>query len=256
MTSRSGAAPAALLAVLLLAAGPAAAEIDAPGQRYREAGRLYQEGDFSGAAALYEAILAGGSTAPELEYNLGNAYLKAGEVGRAVLHYRRALALRPGYENAEENLVYARSLTRDMKPDEGARRGFLIGIGRLRVGPTAAAVATLAAVTLFFAVAALRLRVWRGRAWALVLQGASGLLAVLFAAALLFEWSQVSGRAGGVLVAGEVEVRAGPGENHTIGFRLHEGTEVEILRVAGEWREIRVSEDLQGWVPRNAVEPV
>ena len=32
-----------------------------------------------------------GSPLPELEYNLGNAHLKAGRLGGAVFHYRRAL---------------------------------------------------------------------------------------------------------------------------------------------------------------------
>ena len=69
--------------------------------------RLYEAGDFAGAAEAYAAIREQGWTSAELEYNLGNAYLKAGSVGRAIVHFRRALILRPGYANASDNIKYA-----------------------------------------------------------------------------------------------------------------------------------------------------
>ncbi len=254
------------LALLLLAllvpagAGPARAADSTgsvpgsdPAAAFREGNRLYQAGDFAAAARAYRSILDRGLTAPALEYNLGNAYLKAGDLGPAILHYRRALRLKPTYESAQKNLNYARSLTQDVKPEESAAGRRWAWLSRLRLGPGVAAFLVFLTVTAFFIVAALRLRRWRQRTGALVLQAALLGLALLFSAALLFEWTQIGGREDGVVTTPAVEVRTGPGDQYTVSFRLHQGTEVEVLREAAGWREIKVSDRLQGWAPETAV---
>ena len=249
---------AGLFTAAALLAGSAAAPLAAPGgatEAFLEGNRLYQEGDFTGAIQAYERVLALGVTAPELEHNLGNAFLKAGRTGHAVLHYRRALNLRPNFESAEANLAYARSLTQDVKPDAESpeRWGW---VRRLRLGPVPAAALLLVMVTAFAAVGAMRLRWWRERPGAMVLQGALGGLALLLAAVLFFEWHLVEGRHEAVVVAEETEVRAGPGDQYTVSFRLHEGTELRILRASAGWREIEVSDRLQGWAPEAALAPI
>jgi hypothetical protein len=247
-----------LVAALLLTVSSAARAGSPAGasEAYLEGNRLYQSGDYAGAAKAYERVLALGVTAPELEYNLGNAYLKAGRIGPAVLHYRRALRLRPRFESASANLNYARSLTQDVKPDEEASSHWA-WVRRLRLGPGVAGAFLFAAFTLFVATGVMRLLWWRERIAATVLQGALGGLALLLVAALVFEWNVLEGRHEGVVVAKETEVRAGPGDQYTVSFRLHEGTEVEILRGGGiGWREIKVSDRLQGWAPDSTVTPI
>ncbi len=237
----------------MLVAGPALA-VPPPGaaERFLEGNQAYQDGDFARAAALYAQLLDDGLSAPELEYNLGNAYLKQGQLGLAILHLRRALAQRSNYESARLNLEYARSLTQDVKPDaSGDSR--MAWIGRLRLGPERAAALLLIVVTALCVVAALRLRVLRERTGASVLQAVLGGVTLLLCAALLFEWSQVSGRSEAVLVQPEVEIRSGPGTDYTVSFRLHDGTEVDVLRESSGWFEIRVSEKLQGWAPGEAL---
>jgi tetratricopeptide (TPR) repeat protein len=255
---RAGLAAATLLAAFcaLLAAMIPVAAAGAPAgasEAFLEGNRLYQEGDYPGAVKAYERILESGVTAPELEYNLANAYLKAGRTGAAVLHYRRALVLRSKFESAEQNLSYARSLTQDVKPDEGASAPRWGWVSRLRLGPALASGLLFAVFTAFAAVGVMRLRWWRERPAATVLQGVLGGLALLLAAALFFEWHLIEGRHEAVVVAKETEVRAGPGDQYTVSFRLHEGTEVEIVRASTGWREVRVSDRLQGWAPETAV---
>ena len=64
---------------------------------------------FRSAAQRFESIVAAGINNGRLEYNLGNCYLQAGDVGRAVLHYRRAQRLIPGDPLLADNLAEARS---------------------------------------------------------------------------------------------------------------------------------------------------
>ena len=64
---------------------------------------------YRSAAQRFHSIVASGIASGRLEYNLGNCYLKAGDVGRAILHYRRAQRLIPGNEHLANNLEEARS---------------------------------------------------------------------------------------------------------------------------------------------------
>jgi tetratricopeptide (TPR) repeat protein len=237
----------ALLLVTPVLAGPPPEVADA----WTRGVAAYGDERYDEAVAAFEAVRKAGWTAPALEYNLGNAYLKADSLGRAVLHFRRALALDPIYENASVNLDYARSLTRDVRPETGRRWPWL---QRLRLGPGGAALAVLVAFTLFCGIAALRLRRWGGRLT--LVQGAAGGLLMLAVAALVFELSLTRGPGEGVVLVEETEVRAGPGPGHTVNFRIHEGTEVELLRDAPGWREVRVTEGLTGWLPEDAVEAI
>jgi tetratricopeptide (TPR) repeat protein len=64
-------------------------------------------GDYHLAAQTYEQILVRkGYSAPVL-FNLGNAWLRLGKPGRAILQYERALVLAPGNVLIETNLAAA-----------------------------------------------------------------------------------------------------------------------------------------------------
>jgi tetratricopeptide (TPR) repeat protein len=221
---------------------------------FREGNQLYQQGRFAEAAQAYERVLALGVTAPELEYNLANAQVKAGNLAAAVLHYRRSLALDPTYESARKNLEYARSLTQDLKPEAPPRQG-PDWLARFRLGPARAAFLIFLAVTLIVAGGLWRLFGARPPAWIPVVQAVLGGFALLAAGALVFEWGEL-GKEEGVITAAEIEVRSGPGEAYTVAFRLHAGTEVALERTGPGWREVRISDNLVGWVPQGALEPI
>ena len=77
------------------------------------ANQAYQEGAYQDAIEAYSAVQSGGYNSPGLEYNLGNAWFKSGNLARAILHWERALALAPGDDDTIANLELARSITVD-----------------------------------------------------------------------------------------------------------------------------------------------
>jgi len=96
-----------------VALGPAiaaagAATADALAQ-FEAANRLYEQGRFAEAARGYEAILKGGSFSPAVYFNLGNARFKAGELGRAVVAYRRICVSRGSRSTGRSGNPRARS---------------------------------------------------------------------------------------------------------------------------------------------------
>lgn len=77
---------------------------------FAQANEAYGRGDFKAAASLYNQSLA---RHPEENawYNLGNAYFRLEDYGRAALAYERTLILSPGHSEAAANLRFVRQKT-------------------------------------------------------------------------------------------------------------------------------------------------
>src|ERR1700761_9587590 len=75
----------------------------------------YAAGKFSGAIKVYESIVVSRQWTPSLFYNLGNAYFRQDDFGRAILNYERALVLDPGHAEARANLQLARDRGRALE---------------------------------------------------------------------------------------------------------------------------------------------
>src|SRR5439155_7467482 len=75
---------------------------------FMRANQAYAQGHFKEAIDGYEALIRGGPWNANLFYDLGNAYFRTGDFGRAILNYERALALEPHHPEATANLQMAR----------------------------------------------------------------------------------------------------------------------------------------------------
>ena len=93
-----------LVCLLLWGVGPAVAQSEvSPTEAMARANQQYEAGQFAEAISIYQAIIEAGVTSSDLYYNLANAYFKQGELGRAIVNYRRAQILiswkmKPGWE--------------------------------------------------------------------------------------------------------------------------------------------------------------
>lgn len=83
------------------------------------ANQLYENGRFAEAAQTYEQVAAQGVTDAALFYNLGNAYYKLGDSGRAILNYERAALLAPRDADVYANLAMARAQVVDKYETNG-----------------------------------------------------------------------------------------------------------------------------------------
>ena len=86
---------------------------------FQQANKAFQNNEFAKAIELFEQIDALNFQSMELEYNLGNAYFRENNIGKAILHYERALLLSPGEEDVVHNLSLAQEQVdgRDVLPD-------------------------------------------------------------------------------------------------------------------------------------------
>jgi hypothetical protein len=75
-----------------------------------QAAQAYGQGRYEEAARLYGRLAESGWDGAAVRYDLANSYLKGGDLGRAILEYRRALKFDPELAPAKHNLEIARRL--------------------------------------------------------------------------------------------------------------------------------------------------
>ncbi len=75
---------------------------------FDDANQQFKSGDFAGAAASYEKILAADGPRAAVFYNLGNCYQSLKQYGPAILAYERARLLTPRDPDLSANLALAR----------------------------------------------------------------------------------------------------------------------------------------------------
>src|SRR5437773_9342765 len=75
---------------------------------FAKANQEFAQGHFKEAITGYEALIRSGQWSANVFYDLGNAYFRTGDFGRAILNYERALAMEQHHPEATANLQIAR----------------------------------------------------------------------------------------------------------------------------------------------------
>lgn len=219
---------------------------------FDNANRLYEKGDFNGAAAAYRKLISGGQASAAIWFNLGNASFKIGRPGQAIAAYRKAQALAPRDPDIRANLRFAR----ESVPGNMSRAGALDRLMRILTVREASVLSTaLLWVWLgLLSLGALRPKIKNSLAmW----QAAAGTLALTFAA---YYWSivlyQNSNRTAVVTAAGTTAVRFGPVEESQTSYTVRDGAELRLIGRKDAWLQVTDSSARVGWLPAHDAEEV
>lgn len=239
-----------LLLMLPLAASAATKE---------KADSLYAAEHYQEAAKQYEALLKQGVSS-DLYYNLGNCYYRMDDITRAVLNYERAQLLSPGDRDIRLNLQMARSKTIDKIVPE-SEMFFVTWYHSLVNLMSVDGWARMALVSLVIAIILALAYLFSDRIWLRKVGFFVGLLfLVVFALSNLFAYQQKQAlveRSGAIVIRSAATVKSTPANNGTDLFILHEGTKVTITdNTMKEWREIRVADGKEGWLPTKDLEVI
>ena len=210
---------------------------------------------FQEAARRFETLAAAGIVNGRLEFNLGNAWLQAGDLGRAILHYRRAERLIPGDPRLQDNLKLARA--RRLNTIRPSNRSQVLKTIFFWHHELAAAQRLRLALVLFLCFwLLLTLRNFGARRGLLV-----GTLVCILGAGLLGGSAAVScwedrQAPEGVVLALDVGVQKGPGKGYQRQFEepLQPGVEFTLRERRGSWWQIELADGNQGWIEAETAE--
>ena len=212
---------------------------------------------FRVAARKYEHLVKRGVQNGGLHYNLGNTYFWLGDLGRAIIHYRRAERLAPAMPKLRSNLAYARGRVVG-RVEKTETRTVLESVLLWHYEWSARTRSIVATVAYVLAWTALLVRLfWRRRALTALAVCGWIVTAALAGSIVVERRSQVRYPAG-VVLADKVQARKGSGQTFAPAFDrpLHAGTEFAVSERRGVWWEIELPNGQTGWIPAEAGELV
>ena len=207
-------------------------------------------------SALYFERIAeeGGIRNGKLFYNIGNVYFRLGDLGRAILNYRRALALTPNDPNLNRNIEYARSKRIDaIESEERTAIARILFFWHFDLSSRGRVIAFALCFVLVWVFAGLKAVLNRsGFVWAAVVFAA---LSVLLIGSLSWESIDAARNMPGTILADEVVGRKGDSETYQPSFQepLHAGTEFTLRESRESWLLVELTDGRQTWLPREAV---
>jgi len=226
-----------------------------PVSMFSEANNSYAEGDYQNAIELYSTILNQGVESGEVYFNLGNAYFKTNDIGRAILYYEKASKFIEGDPALDQNLQLSR--LRIVDKIESIPELFVFEwwttLSHLFLLDTLLWVSIalfsililLIIVNLLYSRQYIRQLIWVTSAFCIII------FVITFSLVYEFETSRF-----GVILEEKVSVISEPDIGGTEVFILHEGTKVKINRLLNNWLEITISDGKTGWLKETSLEVI
>jgi tetratricopeptide (TPR) repeat protein len=230
-----------------------------PDELFQKANGLYQENKIAEARDLYESIVSNGYVSGDLYYNLGNAYYRLGDPGRAILNYERALRYLPADDDLRNNLQVAN--LRVIDRIEPTPRIFLWDYWDGLKGAFATRTVTWSAYALFTLLCATIIVLMLGGSYALrkgaLVACIVSMLFFLFSLTLLAaKISDDNRRDEAIVVVNLTTVKNSPDSKSSDAFVLHAGVKVRVIDSVNEWIKIRLADGKVGWMERGAAETI
>jgi tetratricopeptide (TPR) repeat protein len=244
------AAGSAALLVWLAAASWAAS----PDALFHQGNAAYAAQDYQAAVAAYEAAVRQGVGSAALFFNLGNAYFKLGDLGRAILNYERAQWLAPRDADVWANLDFARARAGVSACTAPLWERIAFPLAHawspmgLRYGFTIAYLLAVGALTLSFLH-----RRWQ--TWWRWLAFAAGGVALLLGASWVGRswWHPAEAQA---IALEPAAARFAPESGATEHFQLRAGMRVEVRERRGTWLLVERCDGRRGWVDAKQLAPL
>jgi tetratricopeptide (TPR) repeat protein len=228
-------------------------------QTFDSANAAYAKKDYVTAIKLYENIISANKESATLYYNLGNAYLKSNDIGKAILNYERAKKLDPDDEEINTNLKLATQKTED-KIENAPTLFFAQWDNGVTDVLSEKAWSILLIVLIIAGLLFVSLYIFSEGKTFRQLGFFIGVTLLLLAVPVFFmaksKFHNTLNSNAAVILSPSVTVTGSPDEKGTKLFMLHEGTKVKITETDSDWAEIRIANGNVGWVKSSVLEEI
>jgi Tetratricopeptide repeat. len=218
---------------------------------FTKATQEYAQGHFKEAISGYEALVRAGQWSANLFYDLGNAYFRKGDFGRAILNYERALALERHHPEAAANLQIARDEAHALELQQSRPERYLqfASVNQYSIAAAVAFwLAVFVLVTLIFA---------RRRSATAIAMVIFCLIVCAVSVYAVYALEQGSKGYGLAIVTGkDIQARLATADTANSVLALPAGSEIKILSTRGDWTYAALPNNLRGWIPAKDAEQV
>jgi hypothetical protein len=211
-----------------------------------EAISAYGAGRFATSAEKFAHLASRGIENGKLYYNAGNAFLKAGDIGRAVLWYERAKKLLPHDPDLRFNLAHAGTFVKDKSEAAGFDFTGMLFFWKNYLPPWLMIWTAIGLSVAFALYTGMRTR--KGKR-VFTLAGILFFVAVILAGTTVcYDYYEKSHGRYAVILSSEASIRSGLSPEATTLFVLHAGTRVRVEEKRAGYLKIIFSRDKIGWV--------
>ncbi|HEX7415180.1 MAG TPA: BatD family protein, partial [Bacteroidia bacterium] len=217
----------------------------------------YSKKEYKKAINQYELILKEGNTSAMLHYNLGNAYFKDNQLGRAIYNYELATKLSPNNDDIKNNLRIANSKVIDKIE---TKESFFVNIIKTSLytlfsttGWAKLTITCLLLTALLFAlfVSTTNILLKRIGFWAGTLFVIGFVISFVIGNAALH---QLRKNTQAIIISQEAAVLTEPNAAAKTKFNLHEGTKVNVLSATADYTAIQLANGNEGFIATKDLE--
>ena len=242
---------------ILLCCCLTAAAVSAQGQKapalFTEGNARYQQKKYDEAAAKYQQLIDSGYQVADLYFNAGNAYYKSNQTAMAVYSFEKALHLKPGDEDIEQNLALANQRVgsnietlpllfferwwlqwQHLHSDAGWAVWSIVWFWLL-----------IACAAVFFFIPIPRRQLFR---WAMIV---TGILFTGYFSMAIWTHNKAYNSGEAIVMHNAVKVKSAPDDGSKDLFELKEGVKVKVLDGTSQFSKVQLADGKSGWVAVN-----
>jgi len=218
---------------------------------FAKANNLYAKQKYSEAKQVFKKLIADGFTHAHIYYNLGNCYFKTDSIAWAILYYEKAKKFLPNDAEINFNIEVSKKYLTDKieQPPKPVITQLLNSVAQSKSTDGWAANCIIMLITSFmlFAIFLLseksitkRISFWTS--------AISVIAAIVSYTMVARNYNLISSKNEAIILGSSVEIKSSPEENGKNLFIIHAGIKGEILNKAGDWFELKLSDNHVGWV--------